>query len=146
MQLDFWQRLREFVSQYYPELKLRNPSARHYYDVAIGRSDCHVLFTISSRENKVGCELYIGRSKELFSQLYQQKNAIEKELGLEGKIDWQELPKRKASRIRTFTPFDFDDDKTWEQAFRWLAENCIKFKKTFSKNWVAPVKPDNSSS
>ena len=146
MQLDFWQRLREFASQKYPELKLRKPAAQHWYDVSIGRSDCHVCFTVLSREDKVGCELYIPRSKELFSQLYQQKNAIEKDLGLEGKIDWQELPERKASRIRTFVPFDFDDDKTWEQAFQWLAQNCIRFKKTFSKNWVAPVEPKNFSS
>ncbi len=139
MQFDFWQRLREFASSQYPELKLRKPAAQHWYDVAIGRSDCHVCFTVLSREDKVGCELYIPRSKELFSQLYQQKNAVEKDLGLEGKLDWQELPERKTSRIRTFVPFDFDNDKTWEQAFQWLAEKCFKFKKTFGKNWVAPI-------
>jgi hypothetical protein len=139
MQLDFWQRFREFASPKYPELKLRNPLARNYYDVSIGRPDCHVLLSVLSRENKVCCELYIQRSKELFSQLYQQKSAIEKDLDLEGKIEWQELPERKSSRIGTFAPFDFDDDKNWEQAFQWLAQNCIRFKKTFSKNWAEPV-------
>ena len=42
MQLDFWQKLREFASRQYPELKLRKPAAQHWYDVSIGRSDCHV--------------------------------------------------------------------------------------------------------
>jgi hypothetical protein len=139
MQLDFWKRLLEFASRQYPELKLRKPAAQHWYDVSIGRSDCHVCFTVLSRENKVGCELYIPRSKELFAQFYQQRSIIEKELGLEGKIDWQELPERKASRIRTFTSFDFDDHKTWEQAFQWLAEKCLKFKKTFAKNWARTI-------
>jgi 4-alpha-glucanotransferase len=96
-----------------------------------------------SREDKVGCELYIPGSKELFFQLCQQKSAIEKDLGLEGKIEWQELPQRKASRIRTFASFDFDDEKTWEQAFQWLAEQCAKFKKTFAKNWGKPVEVTN---
>ena len=135
MQLDFWQRLRELVGRQHPELKLRKPAARHWYNVAIGRSDCHACLTILSREDKVGCELYIPRSKELFAQLEQQKSPIEMDLGLEGKLDWQELPERKASRIRTLAPFDFHDDETWEKAFQWLAETCIKFKKTFAKNW-----------
>jgi hypothetical protein len=147
MQLDFWQRFYEFAASQYPELKLRKPPARQWYNVAIGRSDGHVSFTVLLREDKVGCELYIPRSKELFAQFYQQKSAIEKELGREGKIDWQELPERKASGIYTFAPFDFDDDKTWEQAFQWLAEQCIRFKKTFAKNWTktidAPITPSN---
>lgn len=141
MQLEFWQQLRNYVAQKYPELKLRKPAAQHWYDVAIGCSDCHACLTVLSREDKVGCELYIPRSKELFAQLLKRKDSIEKDLGLEGKLDWQELPERKASRIRTFAPFDFDDETTWENAFRWLAETCIRFKKTFSKDWN---KMDNS--
>jgi hypothetical protein len=134
-QLYFWQSLREFVNKNYPELKLRKPAAQHWYDVAIGRSDCHACMTVLSREDKVGCELYISNSKELFANLYQHKESIEKDLGLEGKLDWQELPERKASRIRTYSSFDFDNEETWEKAFQWLVETCIKFKKTFSKNW-----------
>ncbi len=134
MQLDFWQKLREFGSHNFPELKFRTPRAQHWYDVSIGRSDCHVCLTVLSRENKLGCELYINNSKELFAELFQKKDAIEKSLGLEGKIEWQELPDRKASRIRTFAPFDLDDEKSFEKAFQWLGQTTIKFKKTFSKN------------
>src|ERR1017187_929126 len=134
-QLDFWQRLRDFGSNKYPELKWRKPGARQWYNVAIGRSDCGVCLTVLSREDKVGCELYIGGSKELFRNLLNSKDAIERELGLVGKIDWMELPERKASRIRTYTQFDFDDEATWNDAFRWLAETCVKFKKVFSKDW-----------
>jgi hypothetical protein len=134
-QLDFWQRLRDFAANKYPELKLRKPAASHWYDVAIGRSDCHATLTVLSRENKVGCELYIRGSKELFRDLLKSKDAIEKELGLVGNINWVELPERKASRIRTYTQFDFDNEVTWDDAFRWLAETCIKFKKVFTKDW-----------
>lgn len=141
MRFDFWERFREFAAPKYPELKFRKPSARNYYDVSIGRSDCHVLLSVLPRENQIWCELYIGESKQLFAQLYQQKDLIEKHLGLEREIEWQELPERKSSRIGAFTSFDFEDDKTWEQAFQWLAEKCIKFKKTFSKNWENQVEP-----
>jgi hypothetical protein len=135
MQLDFWQKLREFAPPKFPELKLRKPRAQHWYDISIGRSDCHVCLTVFLGEDKVGCELYIPNSKELFFQFRQKKDGIEKSLGLEGKLDWQELPGRKASRIRTFAPFDLDDDKNWEKAFQWLGQTAILFRKAFSKNW-----------
>lgn len=134
-QLEFWQRLREYVAGRHPELKLRKPAAQHWYDVAIGRSDCHVCLTVLSREDKVGCELYINNDKALFASLLKERDSIEKDLGLEGKLDWQELHGRKASRIRTFSQFDFDDVATWEQAFEWLANACLRSKKTFSKDW-----------
>ena len=135
-QLEFWQQLRQYVSENCPELKLRKPAAQHWYDVSIGRSDCHVCLTTYSREDKVGCELYIPGSKELFSLLQSAKDDIEKELGLAGAIDWQALPDRKASRIRTFSKFDFDNTESWPGAFKWLSETCMKFKKTFSKDWT----------
>jgi len=138
-QLDFWQSLREYGLNKYPELKLRKPRAQHWYDVAIGRSDCHACLTILSREDKVGCELYIPRSKALFAEFLKFKDLIEKELGLVGKLDWMELPERKASRIRTYETFDFDNEETWENAFQWLTETCIRFKKTFSKYWTENI-------
>ena len=63
------------------------------------------------------------------------------ELGLVGKIDWMELPERKASRIRTYTQFDFDNKATWDDAFQWLAQTCIKFKKVFTRDWTKSTQP-----
>ncbi len=65
-QLEFWQQLKEYASTSHPELKLRTPRPRHWYNVAIGRSDCYVSFAINTREDKVGCELYIPDSKDLY--------------------------------------------------------------------------------
>ena len=135
LQFEFWQQLREFAPQSFPELKLRKPRGQHWYDISIGRSDCHVCLTVFFGEDKLGCELYIPNSKELFAQFLQKKDGIENGLGLEGKVDWQELPGRKASRIRTFAPFDLEDDKNWEKAFQWLGQTAILFRKAFSKNW-----------
>jgi len=133
LQFEFWQKLREFAPLNFPELKLRKPRAQHWYDISIGRSDCHVCLTVYLGEDKVGCELYIGNSKELFAQFLQKKDEIEKSLGLGGKLDWQELPGRKASRIRTFATFDLADEKNWEKTFQWLGQTAVAFRKTFSK-------------
>lgn len=133
-QLEFWQQLKTFASEKYPELRLRTPRPQHWYDISIGRSDCHICFTADSRENQVGCELYIPDSKELFQDLFKKYAQIEKELALDVPLDWQELPGKKASRIRTFHNFIFADTSTWDSAFKWLSETALKFKKVFSKN------------
>lgn len=134
-QLEFWQQLKEFASDKYPELRLRTPRPQHWYDVSIGRSDCHVAFITDSRENQVRCELYIPDSKDLFKSFLASKVQIEKELDLSEPLEWQELPGKKASRIRALHGFIFDDTATWNEAFQWLSETALKFKKVFPKKW-----------
>lgn len=135
-QLEFWQQLKEYVTLNYPKLKLRSPRAQHWFDVSIGRADCHLSFIVDSREDKVRCELYIPDSKTLYHLFLSNKNKIEDELVLSDILEWQELPGKKASRIRTIKNFRFSDETTWEPAFAWLAETAIKFKKVFSKPWA----------
>ncbi len=134
-QLEFWQQLKEYAATKQPELKLRTPRPQHWYDVSIGRSDCHVCLTIYGREDKVGCDLYINDSKELYAAFLACKPDIEKELALSEHLDWQELPGKKASRIRAFFDFRYDNTETWSAAFDWLIITCSKFKKVFAKEW-----------
>ena len=134
LQLEFWQQLREFANTCRPPLKLRTPRAKHWYDVAIGRSDCHVTFTALTSEKQIGCELYIPNSKPLFRRLFSNKETIEAALGV-GYLSWQELPEKKASRIRVFHEFDIANQQR-DKAFAWLVETANKFKTTFSKTWL----------
>jgi len=134
-QLEFWQQLKEFATDKYPELRLRTPRPQHWYDISIGRSDCHICFVADSRENQVRCELYIPDSKDLFKTLLASAAQIEKELELGAPLDWQELPGKKAARIRVLRAFTFADPSTWQDAFQWLSEAAIKFKKVFGREW-----------
>lgn len=132
-QLDFWQQLRDYAVNQRPALRLRTPRAQHWYDVAIGRSDCHVALTALIAENQIGCEIYIPNSKSLFHALHSNRAAIETALGIMDLL-WQELPEKKASRIRAFLPFDFSTQQR-EIAFKWLFETTIRFKTVFAKDW-----------
>ncbi len=132
-QLEFWQQLKEFATDKYPELRLRSPLPRAHYHVSIGRSDCHIALTADSRENQVRCELYIPDSKDLFKALQASAPKIEKELGMS--LDWRELPGKKAARIRAVRDFTFDDTSTWPEAIQWLTETAIKFKRVFAQDW-----------
>lgn len=133
-QLDFWQQLKDFAYIKNPELNLRSPRPQHWYDVSIGRSDCHISLTVLSRDGKVGCELYIPGSKELFRQFLSNKEQIEKELALPEPLEWMELPAKKASRIRAVYPCEFSDQKTWAAVFGWLIDTAVKFKRVFAQN------------
>jgi hypothetical protein len=133
LQLEFWQQLRDYATIHRPDLKLRTPRAQHWYDISIGRSDCHVALTMLASEDQIGCELYIPNAKDLFKTLYSNKEAIEKELGL-GALSWQELPEKKASRIRLIRQFDVSSQKR-DEAFSWIVDAAVKFKQVFSKAW-----------
>jgi hypothetical protein len=134
-QLEFWQQLKEYVAAHRPELKLRTPRPQHWFNVAIGRSDCHVSWVADSREDKVRCALYIPNSKELYQTFLAHKAEIERELGVTEPIAWQELPNKKASRIRVEHDFDFSDESTWGDAFAWLADMAVRFRRVFAKDW-----------
>jgi hypothetical protein len=133
LQLEFWQQLRDFAASNNPPLKLRTPRAQHWYDVAIGRSDCHVTLTTLTAEKRVGCEIYIPHSKPLFNAFRSNHEAIENALGV-GALSWQELPEKKASRIRVFHEFDFASQER-DKTFTWLVHTANKFKSVFSKPW-----------
>ena len=90
--------------------------------------------------NQVRCELYINDSKELFKSLYASKAEIEKDLGVPEALSWQELEGKKACRISISKSFDFDNETTWKEAFKWLVENTLNFKRVFSKNWDGGAK------
>lgn len=134
-QLEFWQQLKELASTSHPELKLRTPRPQHWFDIAIGRSDCHIALIIDSKDDKVRCDLYIPDSKELYRTFLSFRAEIEKELNIAEPLEWLELPAKKASRIRTSKEFRFADSNTWEPAIRWLIETAIRFKRVFAKDW-----------
>jgi hypothetical protein len=134
-QLEFWEQFKEFSAEKYPQLRLRSPRPCHWFDVTIGRSDCHVTLIADSQKNQVRCELYINDSKELFKSLFASKAKIEKDLGVAEALSWQELEGKKASRISISKNFDFDNETTWKEAFKWLIENTNNFKRVFSKKW-----------
>ncbi len=132
-QLEFWQQLRAFAKDKYPELRLRSPRPQHWYDISIGRSDRHIALIIDSRVNQVRCELYIPDSKDLFKTLLHSAPQIENELGTQ--LDWQELPGKKAARIRALHKCNFADTSTWQDTFQWLCETAKRFKAVFGREW-----------
>lgn len=130
-QLQFWDSFKSYGKQNNAKLRFQKSHPQHWCDASIGKSGCHISLTINSREKLFGCEIYINDDKELFHRLFGNKDKIEN--ALEEKLDWRELPGKKASRIILYTSGDFEKEDAWEKYFEWLQNKAEKFHAVFPK-------------
>jgi hypothetical protein len=129
-QLDFWEKFKNFVYDIDKQIHLQTPSPRQTYDVHIGNSDAHIALKINSTENKLSCELYINKNKDLYKFLKEYRNEIENELG--EKAEWNDA--KVASIIKIVKKVDdVFNEKEYDNYFNWLYEKTVLFKKVFTK-------------
>ena len=69
LQLDFWNKFKEYMQNSNTKLKLRKPRPQHWYDISIGSSEAHISLTTNSQKKLLSCEIYISDSKELYYDL-----------------------------------------------------------------------------
>jgi len=132
LQLDFWTEFNIYMNEKNPGFKARKPHPQHWYDVAIGSSQANISLTVSFTKNFIRSELYIPDNKELFNKLNDEKDVIEKELNIS--LNWNELPKAKASTITISKNMpQIKNKETWEGCFIWFGEIVNKFTDIFPK-------------
>jgi hypothetical protein len=139
LQLEFWEKFREFVQNKDSQIRLKKPQPQMFYDINFGNSQAQISLNVYSKQNQISCEVYIHNSKELFHALEARKNVIEQELNQ--KLVWLELPQRKASRIRVFESGNISNTEKWEDYFTWLLNNVKSFQRIFSKHISEINKP-----
>lgn len=130
-QLEFWKGFQEFAKMKKSKFRFQKPYPQHWANISIGITDAYLSLTINSRENYFGVELYIPNNKELYNKLFQQKEEIEKVLA--EKLNWMELPAKKASRILIQKSGNFEDPSKWEETFDWLLNEAEKFSHVYPK-------------
>ncbi|MCD6109222.1 DUF4268 domain-containing protein [bacterium] len=132
LQLDFWNKFKEYAQSNNSKLRLRKAYPQHWYDISFGSSEAHISLTINSQSNQIACEVYIPNSKDLFYELEKQEDKIEQELDM--KLEWMALEGKKASRIKISSEADINDSEKWNEYFEWLENTASKFQKVFLKN------------
>lgn len=133
LQQEFWSSLRDYMNERKTFLKLRNPTPRHWYSIAIGRSKFSLSLTINTLKNRLGCELYMRglSAKKAFTLLQEERGKIESEIGKS--LDWQELPEGQDCRIILYNDGNIHDKNKWQEYFQWFKDNAEQFHKVFSK-------------
>lgn len=129
MQLDFWKQFKAYCNEQYSHFATQKALPRNWYTIRIGKSDCKISLTINTRDNEIGCDLYIRDSKELFDSLYKRKDEIEDSISHD--LQWQRLDEKKASRIKLSRSVDIYDEENWSEYHKWLYDQAVKFKQVF---------------
>lgn len=126
--LDFWTQLNDYLSNKNSNIHPQKPSSDHWNSISIGTSKAHISITALGKDKKMCCALYVPDCKELYFQLLEHKEEIEKLYG--EPLVWQELKDKKASRISiTKEGFNLYNSENWQKDFDWLEEKSLKFKK-----------------
>lgn len=131
---DYWVAFNEYAFSdvtFTKSFNRRKPNTKHWMRFSIGSSDCSIGVSQIRRENKIVVELYISDNVELFNKFLFHKNSIESETGM--KLDWKELPNKKASRIIAIHYADFDNKDKWTEQFDWIMDTALKMKKAFKR-------------
>ncbi len=129
-QLEFWDKFKNYVREKDRHIRLQTPRPQHWYDISMGSSDGHIDLTLNSRENLIGCGIYISENKDLFNFLQSKKVEIEKEIG--DSIEWIDAAVASRIKIKKEVSNVFNQDKT-EKYFIWLYEKTVLFQKIFGK-------------
>ena len=130
--VEFWNQFNNVLVERGKPFNVRKATTDHWYNVAIGTSDAHIDITLVNKDSVIGVELYITDNKELFDKLYQKKDEIEADLGLE--LDWRRLNNSKASRIVTFIKgLNFDDHSNYNELMNKTIDLAVLIRDTFKK-------------
>lgn len=126
--LDFWTKLKSYATEKKVTFFRQTPAPQHWYNISIGSSEAHLALTINTRDDLVGCEVYIDDNKPLFSSLRAQETIIEQQLG--AKLEWIEA--RKACRaVQRKENAEIDNESGITAVFDWLINRALAFEKVF---------------
>ena len=135
--LEFWNLFNDAVVAHGKPFNIRKATPEHWYDVAIGNSNCHISITLVNSDSFIGIELYINEDKGLFDSLYEKKDEIETETGLS--FEWQRLDNKKASRILHKIPgLNFENHANYDKLMDEVISKVIVMKDVFKK-YIAKI-------
>lgn len=133
VRLGYWASFAEFLKANKSNFSIRRANKDHWFTFGIGRAGFVISATISTDKKRVGVELYMNNDidKAAFRALLADKTAIEREFG--ERLDWQELPTKKASRIVIYRHnVDPADEAQRQELHEWMLSRMQRFKEVFA--------------
>lgn len=130
--LEFWTQFNQVLEEKGKPFNKRKATTDHWYDIAIGSSQCHMTINLVNKEHKIRIGLYINDNKELYDSLYDRKGEIESAIGYE--LEWWRLDGKKASMIGThIKQLDFNKQDNYPELMDKTIEIVVKLRDTFKK-------------
>lgn len=134
---EFWAQLLEKAKEKTDLHSNISPNIYHWIGTGAGKSGISYVYVITYKYG--GCEIYFDRGKEFvepninkerFDQLSEHKDDIEKEFG--GKLEWERLDNRRASRISIkFKGIGLKDKDKWNEIQNKMIDAMVRLEKAF---------------
>lgn len=128
--LEFWTQFNEVIDTKGKPFNKRKATTDHWYNVAIGSSEASIAIDLVNKEHKIRISLWINDNKDLFDSLYQRKDDIEAEIGIQ--LDWNRLDGKKASIICTYIKgLDFKKQDNYPYLMEQIIDLVLKMRNVF---------------
>lgn len=130
-QLEFWTQLKAYAEQHQFPLRFRQPKPQYWTDLALGRFGIFLSLVASMQDRRVGCKLYVGIDDAwtVVDALLGRQAEIEAQLG---PLEWPERgDEKKHLTVRQWKDIDVSEKSCWPQAFEWLLDRALAFRKVF---------------
>ena len=129
---EFWSQLNDLIIERGKPFNVRKATTNHWYNVALGSSECHISISLINKDNNIIVEVYIRDNKQLFDDLLSKKEVIEKELDHE--LVWDRLESKNASRIKYYIKgLDFNNHDNYNELMNKTIDVTIKMRDVFKK-------------
>ncbi|MDD4282976.1 MAG: DUF4268 domain-containing protein [Bacilli bacterium] len=128
--LEFWSKFNEILIDKGKPFNVRKATADHWYDVAIGSSSSHIAIELINKEGYIRIGLYMINDKAFFDKLYENKEKIEGDLGIE--LEWLRECSGNVSRIKyNLRGLNYDDHSNYDELINRTIEIANKMQKIF---------------
>lgn len=129
---EFWSQFNDVLIDRGKPFNVRKATTNHWYNVAIGSSECHISISLINKDNNIVVELYIRDNKELFEKLYEHKDEIEEKFG--DCLIWDKLEDKNASRIKHYIKgLNFDNHSNYNELINKSIDESIKMRSVFTQ-------------
>lgn len=133
---DYWVAFNDYAfknNAFAKQFNKRKASTNHWMTMSVGSSACDISINQIRKDNQIVVEWYISDDKELFHKFHSHKTEIETDMDM--KLDWRELPDKKASRILISHSADFDNKDKWSEQFDWAMDVALKMKNALKNTY-----------
>ena len=128
---EFWTMFNDVIDHRGKPFNKRKATTDHWYDVAVGSSQCHISIDLVNKEHKIRIGLWITDNKELFDSMKEHQAEIEAAAGFP--LEWDRMDKKKASVICAFIPgLDFNKQDNYPELMDKIIDMVIAERKAFS--------------
>ena len=145
IRFEFWKKLLDAMNKSSSSLFANiSPSRERWISAGSGMRACPFIFVFSKKYGRI--ELYIDRGEQdenefIFNQLLKYKSDIESKF--DDVLVWEQLPTKRACRIKYEKPYDGYNKEVWDDMVAFMVDVMCRFEKAM-KPYIEEVSKMNA--